>query len=217
MRNAIVACYLAMSGCAFALPPTRTEVGRTARPDYNGTQVAVGASVASALPATKSRFELGGGIIARSREEAGQTALPWQKGAFIDLGYAVLNSTNARVIVGARGEHFGGAGDIQVAKLRIDAEVLTHVTAGGASASSCGGGIGGATGNVGLGLFAEAGRVFGDRMDDPRALGWTASAGVSVRLPLMGGIAFSGKNGGCSSSDSGGSWRAPASTPSSGR
>lgn len=213
MLNAILST-LALSGCAFALPSTRTEVGGTARPDHNGTQVAVGADLGSALPAKVSRFEVGAGLIYRTREEAGD--MNWQKGGYLDLGYAVLNSQYARVLVGARGERYGRNGELKVAKLRIDAEVLGHVSGGGADAGGDGLGVGGAYGNVGLGVFAEAGRSFsvGDDMVDPRAIGWVASAGVTIRLPAMGGILIplgKGSGGhrsyGSSGSSGSGFWR----------
>ncbi len=203
MRLAILSC-LALSACAFALPPSRVEVGRTARPDHNGTQIAVGGSVGSMLPATKSRFELGLGIISRSSEEASTETS--KRGVYVDIGYAVLNSEHARMLVGFRGEHFGGAGEIQAAKLRVDAEVLANIASGGAGGGGCGGGFGGVVGNFGLGVFAEAGRVFGNHMLDPDGIGWTASAGITVRLPFMGGVAFSSNSAGCSGGDSGSSW-----------
>lgn len=202
---ALSACYLVMSGCAIALPSTRTEVGRTARPDSNGTQVAVGADLASALPTTVSRFEVGAGLIYRTRNESGVGDLNWQRGGYLDLGYAVLNSKNARVIVGARGERYGHEGALKVLKLRVDAEVLASVSGGGAEASGCSAVIGGSYGNVGFGVFAEAGRSFviGDEMADARASGWVASAGLTMRLPAIAGIAIGGKS--CSRGDSGGS------------
>lgn len=210
---ALPACLLVMSGCAIALPSTRTEVGRTARPDHNGTQVAVGADLASALPTTVSRIEVGAGLIYRTRNESGQGDLNWQKGGYLDLGYAVLNSKNARVIVGARGERYGAEGALKVLKLRVDAEVLAHTSGGGAEAGGCSAVIGGSYGNVGLGVFAEAGRAFtlGDEMADAGASGWVASAGITIRMPAVAGIAIGGR--GCSRGDSGGSSGSSGSSP----
>lgn len=201
---------LTLSACAFALPPTRTEVGRTARPDYNGTQIAVGADLGSALPTKVSRFEVGLGFIGRTREESGD--LNWQKGGYLDLGFAALNSKYARVLVGVRGERYGKKGELKVAKLRIDAEVLGHVTGGGADAGGDGLAIGGALGNIGVGVFAEAGRSFSmsDDMVDSRAIGWMASAGVTMRLPAFGAIVIpmgKGSGGHRSYGSSGSSWR----------
>jgi hypothetical protein len=216
--TALVACAAGSAGCVVALPPTRTELGHSWRKNSSETQIAVGAHLASAT-SSEVRPEVGAGFMFETQSAGGD--VKWRKGSYLDVGYAVLAAKAARVIVGVRGERHHD-GDLHVAKLRVDAEFFGNVSGSGAEAGNCGMALGGAYGNLGLGVYAEGGRAFstGDRMFE-REEGWTATVGITMRAPAVAALFIGGKSSGCSggdsSSGSSGGRFSPSSGSSSGR
>lgn len=192
------ACFLTvlLSGCIFAIPPSRTEVG-WAGGDHNRsrTRIATGAHLASAAPSESTRLEVGVGVMYESGDDMhGAT-----KGPYVDVGVAVLRNEFARLLVGLRGERRWQAHEMHYGtKLRVDLELFSHGEGPFSEASSCGFVAGSYYGMTGLGLYAEAGGAWVP--GDPT---WVATTGVTLRLPSAAGIAI---GGGCrNGSDRGGS------------
>jgi len=195
------------TGCVFGLPPSRTEVGRTWSEAGPRTRVAFGAHLGSAIPLARTRLELGAGLLYDSATEDAMTPAPSRHGGYVDVGVVPLRSSFARMIVGARGEEYwsGDAGNGYAVKLRVDLELVGHEAGDFSEADGCSAIAGTGYGNVGLGAYAEAGRAFGD---DPS--GWSATVGMTVRLPAFVGVAIGGGchhggDRGSSGSGSGGS------------
>jgi hypothetical protein len=197
--GSILTLFIVLStGCLFALPPSRTELGYAAG---DGVQprmrVATGMHLASVVPAPSTRLELGVGMMYEVGNAGNMTSST--KGPYADVGVAVLRNDYARVLVGLRGERRWRAHEMHYGtKLRVDLEMFAHGHGDFAEAGSCGFITGSHFGMTGLGVYAEAGAAW--LPGDPE---WLATAGVTLRLPTVAGIAIGGgcKNGG----DSGGS------------
>ena len=193
----------ALTGCFFALPPSRTEVGwATGDGGPSRTRIATGAHLASATPADVP-VEVGVGLL----YESGDQMSPSTKGPYVDLGLAVLRNEHARLLVGLRGERRWQAHEMHYGtKLRVDLEMFSHGGGPFSDTGSCGFVSGASAGNTGLGIYAEAGA--GWIPGDPT---WLATMGITVRLPAVAGIAIGGGCGG--HRDGGGSGSSSLSNP----
>lgn len=203
---------VALTGCVFGLPPSRTELGAA----WSGrsptrTRFATGAHLASAQ--TEVPVEIGVGLLYESEaKEQGMTTVDSTTGQYVDVGYTLVQKRFARVIAGVRGERLKRSGEeLFATKARIDAE-LFHRGAGEFSESNgCSAAFGGWSGVQGIGVYAEAGRAWapaGTPQNDPA---WIATVGLTVRMPAFGMIAIGSCGGG-----GGGSRREGGSSGSSG-
>jgi hypothetical protein len=194
MRLLLVLLF-ALSGCLLTLPPSRTEVGHVSTPGGGRTRAAFGMHLASAVPATKTRVEVGTGVLYESSAWRDGKDAPSERGAYADAGVAVLRGDYARILVGARGERHWRGDTKAVAKLRVDLELFGHTKGEGSSADSSGLLAGTWYGMRGIGVFGEVGRAFGDP-GHPEADGWVASVGLTVRAPAVFGILIPAPKGG---------------------
>jgi hypothetical protein len=201
----LICLLFALSGCLVTLPPSRTELAHVSTPGGGRTRAAIGMHLASAVPAAKTRVEVGTGVLYESstwkdgRDSHGET------GAYADAGAAVLRNQYGRMLVSARGERHWRGDTKAVAKLRVDLELFSHTKGSGFSGDSSGVFAGTWYGMKGFGLFSEVGRAFGEP-GHPEADGWVASVGLTVRAPAVVGLLIPlPKSGGGGDSRSSGS------------
>jgi hypothetical protein len=173
-----------LGGCIvpYAIPPLKGEVGgmTTVGRHDPALHVAGGAHLASATQSHHQRFDVGVGGFGDWPEVG-----PTQKGAYVDGSVFVDRSARTRTSLGFRGEvRWADAGAGTGAKLRIDHELYGTGMKDYTSSDHCGTATGTWFGTAAVGLFAEAGRVW---MPDS-ASAWTATAGLSLRLPGSAGI-----------------------------
>jgi hypothetical protein len=210
MLRACVVLLATTSACAvpLAMPPTRIDVGHGSTHDGGFSRVAIGAHLASIVPASALPVDVGGGLIFDSRSSGtgmtaqvagaavsdGQVTTTVALGKYVELEGAVHRTEHTRVLAGARYESFESGPVAHAAKLRVDVEALTRAKTTFAEADNGGGLFGGAFGNAGIGVYAEAGPAWFD--DGSR--GWTAMAGLTVRLPAWAALIWAlPANGGC--------------------
>ena len=173
-----------LGGCIvpYAIPPVKAEIGgmtSVGRHDP-ALHAAGGVHLASATQSHHQKFDLGIGGFGDWPEHG-----PTQQGGYVDGALFVDDSPRTRTSLGFRGElRWAGAGVGTGAKLRIDHELYGTSTKNYTSSDHCGAVSGAWFGTAAVGLFAEAGRVW---MPD-NASAWTATAGLSLRLPVGAGV-----------------------------
>lgn len=169
------------TGCVipFAIPPLRGEVGAATKVAGEGPrslQAAGGVHLASGTVRHDQRFDLGAGYIyAHNAETSAQ-------GFYVDGALFVARRGHARTAIGARGEVLWlPMGHALAAKLRVDHELFGGSEGDSDSSGRCGFAVGHHVGTSAIGLYTEAGptRLPGGE------LAWTASAGLTVRLPAV--------------------------------
>src|SRR5690242_6492091 len=191
VRGILIVALLA-SGCImpFAIPPTKVEVGAASRaggtaPSTEMIHVAVGSHLASGTRSRTQKFDLGMGWIFShdfATEMASNT-----NGLYVDGAVFVDRTHASRTGVGVRADVSDAPGGVQLrGVLRIDYEWFTPVDKPFKSDSKCGTAAGVHVGSAGVGVFTEAGVM---RLPSGEAA-WTATAGVSFRLPSALGVAI---------------------------
>ena len=181
---------LTLTGCVVALPGTRTEVGRSwSAAGRAQSRIGVGTFVGSHVPNSDTRIEAGAGLFyeAKSNDEGDPMPEPSERGAHADVGLTVLRTSFARAIVGLRYERYWGGLTKFAGKARLDLELVGFGSGDFRDSDSCSAAAGSHYGNMGLGVYAEAGRAW---MMDDRS-GWAATVGLTVRLPAFAAIVIS--------------------------
>ncbi|HEU0031517.1 MAG TPA: hypothetical protein VFQ53_12850 [Kofleriaceae bacterium] len=183
-----VVAVSALGGCImpYAIPPTRGEIGAaTTTGDHApAAHVAGGAHFASGTTGSQPTFDLGiGGFF--DWNEQGTAA----RGVYTDAAVFVERHDSTRTSIGLRTElhlpvEMSGPGF--GAKLRIDHEMFGSTSKGYSGSDRCGFIAGAAHGTAAVGFYAEAGPV---RLPTTETA-WTASAGLTLRLPSTMGIVF---------------------------
>ena len=214
---ALLAALAIDTGCAAGvLPPSRTDVGTTVIAGSgqieSGLRFSTGAHLASGSIRRDAPLDIGAGYVfqrvARSpvsseaRALASAGAGPVEdagdaddhadaQGAYVEFAHTIDRGSGHRSWMGARGEILArdaadGVHTSAGAYARLAWELFTPSRGAGVYAEGCGAGAGFAYGTAGLGLFVEAGTQF---TEGERAA-FVATAGLSLRLPLVGGFAF---------------------------
>lgn len=183
------------TGCIipFATPPLKgeiggaTRVGRATRIDgeeprgASSLHAAVGSHVASGTMSGKQKFDVGAGWTMEKTKDS------MSNGVYLDTSWFIDRENISRTSVGARGEfRWLDQGNAAAAKLRIDTELFTTGSRDFDNDDSCGNSSGTTFGTTAIGLFVEAGRVWGPEMSGGNA--WVATAGVTFRLPTSVGV-----------------------------
>lgn len=184
----------------------------------SGLRVATGAHVASASLTHDTSFDVGAGYVyERIGDELSAGAAPQgpglglssapgagmidpaaphpfmeAHGGYFDVGHTLERGRSHRSWLGARGEVLArktpdGTRAAAGAYGRAAWELYSPHEGVGASAEGCAVGAGYARGTVGLGLYVEAGAQWSE--DQETAL--VATAGLTVRLPLLAGFVVS--------------------------
>lgn len=178
-----------LTGCVipFATPPLKGEIGgatRVGRESERGSSAlhaAVGTHLASGTMTGRQRFDVGGGWTFEKAKDR------MSNGVYLDGALFVDRGRRARTSVGARGEvRWLDEGRAAAAKLRIDSELFGAGASDFDGHDKCGSSSGTHYGTRAIGVFVEAGRVWGPEMAGGDA--WVATAGVSVRLPSAVGV-----------------------------
>jgi len=212
------AAVLSSAGCAAGLlPPSRTDLGSTVITDggqlASGFRFSTGVHLASATLRRDVPLDVGAGYVferfgaasssgeAVSRRAGGPGDVNGADGADIDhadahggyleVAHTVDRGRGHRAWLGARGELLArqtpdGRHATAGAFGRVAWEVFSTGQGGGTFSSGCGGGAGFARGAVGLGLFVESGAQW----TAEQSTAFVATAGLSLRLPLLGGFIF---------------------------
>ncbi|HLU68889.1 MAG TPA: hypothetical protein VKZ63_21555 [Kofleriaceae bacterium] len=206
-------CALAPLGCAAGvLPPSRTEVGtaviaRGGQPQ-SGVRVTTGAHLASGQLRRDGSFDVGAGYVfervqagggpgARSLalgsgapvDEAEPLDHQDSHGLYVEAAHVIQRASAHRSWLGARGEllrQAGPDGERSAAGLyaRLAWEVFGSGEGAGAAGDGCGFGAGFMYGTFGLGLFLESGA----RWTEGEETAFVAIGGLSLRMPLLGGL-----------------------------
>ena len=192
LRSVVVVVAGLLGGCVipFAIPPTRAEVGASSQvgqagPNH-GFHVGGGAHLASGNQRKDLPLDVGIGGFLDVADHGANTG-----GVYVDTALFVERHHDTRTSLGMRGElriqndamtgdHRYGAG----AKLRIDHEIYGAVSDDFSEDDRCGVAVGSHHGNVGVGVYVEAGPVW--QPDDGRA--WLATAGLTLRMPSVMGV-----------------------------
>ena len=187
MRSSVLglaAVIVTGAGCVipFVIPPLRGEVGaasQLAGKEPTSLQIAAGAHLASGTQRDDQRFDIGAGYI------RAQSADTTAQGIYVDGALFVSRSRRVRTAAGARGELLWmPMGTALAAKLRLDHELFGTGQSDFQSHDRCGVASGKHIGTAALGLFAEAGPTWLPGGDTA----WTASAGITLRLPTAVGV-----------------------------
>lgn len=181
MRLILVAAMT--SGCVvpFAIPPLRGEVGGTALVGQApAIHVAGGAALASASLRRDQGFDVGAGGFIDAEEHA-----TLARGAYVDTAMFIDRGERTRTSLGVRGElRFAGGAVGPGAKLRIDHEFYGAAKRGFTANDHCGAATGTYHGTAAIGVYSEVGRIW-----QPDGMStWTASAGISMRIPATIGV-----------------------------
>ncbi len=187
MSVRLAAIALACSGCVvpYALPPLKGELGGStmtgARPMFHAGG---GAHIASGVLQKQQRFDVGAGGFADWDEDGLTTTA-----GYVDAAMFFDRSDHVRTSLGARGEVRWNADGSQGygAKLRVEHEVFKPTNRGYSGVDRCAAVTGGAYGTGGVGMFAESGVV---TSDPDGTIAWTATAGVTMRIPATVGVIF---------------------------
>lgn len=217
MRTALTMIAVLGTGCvAGALPPSQTEIGptmvaRSGRTE-TGMRVTSGAHWASST-AKNPRFDVGVGYVVErtgdapdehvaSTEEALGTGggvetaprddedpLRIGQGVYLDLARRVAAGPSHRAWLGFRGQALWSGleqhPDLGIGA-RLSWELYSIGSGAGGFSDRCGGGVGVAAGTTAVGGYVEAGyRVSPDGVAE-----LVSTAGVSIRLPFLAGVAF---------------------------
>jgi hypothetical protein len=189
VRALCLAIAILAGGCIipFATPPMRAEVGAASRTGATASpsmvHVAVGAHLASGTQSRKQKFDVGAGWV--FQHDVGTDEPSTGNGVYLD-GAAFLDpGGSGRTSVGGRTEVMWLPGGPAFAlKLRIDSEVFKPTNSPFKSNDRCGSAAGQHIGTVAVGFFTEAGVV---RLPEGDTA-WTATAGVTFRLPSAVGV-----------------------------
>lgn len=188
MRLAFVLVLFA-SGCIipFAIPPLKGEVGGASRigheDERNSSSLhgAVGSHLASGTQNPDQRFDVGAGWTFEKTKD------DFASGVYFDTSVFIDRSRGSRTSVGGRGEfRWVDGGNAVAAKLRIDTELTWTGQSDFKGDDKCGTTSGTHFGTTAVGLFVEAGRLWGPEMSGGDA--WVATAGLTVRLPSAVGV-----------------------------
>lgn len=204
-RLLLLLAVLSEACVAAAVPPSRSEAGSTLHVNdgeiRSGTRLSTGAHWASASIKPSVDYDVGAGYVyERLDAPVGDITSKERQSSRTDVshgGYlsaaAVLSENlrkRHRTWVGGRLEYLHtaeAAGGPNVGILaRVDWEVHAAVRGAAAGSDSCGGGIGFAYGAIGLGLYLET----GVRVQTVGDAAFTTTAGVSLRLPFLGGLVY---------------------------
>lgn len=201
----------ALGGCfPFALPPSRADVGPTvvhgadgARP---GMRVQAGAHLASGESRRDANFDAGiGYVFERVELSAAQRELAFMRteagddrpsaasahGGYVELARRIARARHHRTWLAVRGERLvtSEAFLAREASLgvtgRIEWELYTPAVGADADGSGCGFVAAIAHGTAAAGFFVESGA----RVAPDGTTSFIATAGVSVRLPAVVGVA----------------------------
>ncbi len=198
-----------MQACvAGVLPPSRSDIGTTIQqPDgelRTGLRISTGAHLASATLNKEEPYDVGIGYVYERAEASGKDVTmkaPVEGGAQgartsqgVYLSAAHLLSLNLkehhRTWLGMRAEYLHASeedGGPSVSLLaRGTWEIFGVGEGAGGFSDSCGGGAGFAYGTTALGVFLEGGA----RRSLEGEASVVATAGISVRLPFLGGLAY---------------------------
>lgn len=200
------ALALGAAGCiAGALPPTRSDIGTTMQQPKGelrtGVRMSAGAHLASGTLNAAQKYDVGVGYVYESVEAGGRdigdaathgTAPQTSHGAYLSAARLVSNQLreNHRTWLELRVEFLrsseAGAQDSVGVLARGTWEIFGAGEGGGGFSDNCGGGAGYAVGTTALGLYIEGGprRTFENKGS------FSATAGVSVRLPFLFGFAY---------------------------
>lgn len=208
----LVLFVVVSSGCILALPPTRTELGAAwSGRSATRTRFATGAHLASAK--TNVPVDVGVGLLYESeaKDDGRMNGVDSTTGQYLDVSYAVVNKPFARVFAGVRGERLRRSGEELLAtKARIDAELFATSSGEFAEQDSCSAAVGGWSGRTGLGVYAEAGRTWAPTGTPQNDSAWTATVGLTARMPAFGAIVIgfckNGRGGGDRGGSSGSGW-----------
>lgn len=168
----------------YGIPPLRGEAGGATFVGQHtpALHLAGGSAIASGRTSHDQAFDVGaGGFV--DVTAAGANV----RGIYVDTSLFIDHGEVSRTSVGVRGElRFangeGGAG----AKLRIDHELFRTITGSFSGDDRCGFTTGNYYGAAAIGFYSEAGRVW--QPDGVAA--WTATAGLSFRLPAVLGVSI---------------------------
>jgi len=189
VRSFLAVAWLGwLAGCVvpYALPPLKAELGgSTVRGDRPTFHVGGGAHLASGVLDKDQKFDLGvGGFGDWNGDGLATTA------GYVDAAAFVERSEKTRTSIGARGEVRWTATGAGVGRgfggmLRVEHEMFAVTHSGYSGTDRCSAIGGAAHGTGGVGMFAEAGRVTMPGVDRGA---WTATAGVTLRIPSTIGI-----------------------------
>jgi hypothetical protein len=193
---------------AGVLPPSRTDVGTTLIVQdgemASGVRFSTGAHLASGSTRRDVPLDVGAGYVFERVEAApGQEAMTLDAGdrtagprvdahgVYVEAAHVIARARGHRSWLGARGEvlSWQTAEGRQVSAggyARLAWELFGPSEGGGTFTSRCGGGAGFSYGSAGLGLFVESGVEWREEAE----AAFVATAGLSVRLPIIGGFAF---------------------------
>jgi len=187
-RGAIIMFALGGGACVLPLgiPPIKGELGvggRTgAEPSARVGHGALGVHLASGTRTANPMMDLGVGWVFQREGNSGPST---SHGAYIDAARFVSRGAATRTAVGGRAELLWmSAGMGIAAKLRVDHELFWAGDGPFALSDRCGSAFGTYGGTAALGVFSEVGVM---RMPDGVSA-WTATAGVSFRLPGAVGV-----------------------------
>lgn len=199
IRVAVVPILILFTACAFGVPPLRADLGQSWRTDGAFRRVAVGTSLGSFARIKDAPVDVGGGAVFDIAPSTGSTmTAETTRGTYVDGQVVAWNNNFARVLAGMRYELYTSGPIEQAVKLRLDAEVLHHVESSFSYAEGTESTVGGAMGNFGIGVYAEA----GPNWSPEDARGWSATIGITGRMPGWGFFAWAFPGG--SSSGGGG-------------
>jgi hypothetical protein len=218
---ALPALLLLPAGCiGGVLPPSRTDIGETVIADggrvASGLRVTTGAHVASASLRRDTRFDIGAGYVyervgaelppasgavqsapggagaAGPTMDEGLDGVAEAHGGYFDVSHTFARGRSHRSWLGARGEVLAretpdGTRPAAGVYARAAWELFTLGEGVGGSAEGCTVSGGYARGTAGLGLYVESGAQW--TADQETA--FVATAGLTVRLPLLAGFAVS--------------------------
>lgn len=192
VRAVAVLSLATLTGCPFALPPLRNEIGPAWSGNGGTFRAATGVDLIG-VGAKTSRISAGAGAFIEMPVQAEVPTvetpvepLPNTTGTYGELGYEAYRSTHTRVMVGVRGERRNREGVAgYAAKLRLDVEAFGRGSGPWDFSEGCAFGAGLAHGIGGIGLYAESGPVH-----TPGDVGWATTVGLSVRTPAIVGFVF---------------------------
>jgi len=197
-----------LTGCvAGVLPPSRTDIGTAMEQGASGevrtgVRASTGMHWASATLNEEEAYDVGVGYVYEQLEAAGgDISQPSsqhasdsvnRQGAYISAAHLLSNNPkeNYRTWLGVRAEYLHAAEDDGGATFGVLArgtwEIFGAGQGSGGFSDSCGGAAGFAYGTTAIGLYLEGGA----RRNGESEASFVATAGVSMRLPLLGGFAF---------------------------
>lgn len=183
MIRVVIILSLSLAACAIPLgaPPIRANLGLTKQQGATGSRIDLGTSLGSLIPAKDMPFDVGAGFLFDMLTKPDGYMDASGRGKYVDAGAVVHRWGFARLLAGARYEKYSSGTFVHATKARVDLEILGRADSSFSGADSDGGAFGGTYGNAGIGVYAEAGPAWNDD-----GVGWTATVGLSLRLPALG-------------------------------